>query len=290
MPRRDPTAWGEIALLVCAAGWGATFPLTRSALDHASPLALLSVRFLLATLLLSRNFFRSGPAALKPALGAGIALGSLLSAGYMLQTFGLTVISASRSAFLTAFYVLFTPFIEWGVTRLRPPARTMAGALLALLGAAVMTGGAAGQLPSWGDLITLLCALVYSVQIVSLGRALERHPPHHLLFLQVSFCGLACLLASLLFESPRFDFHPSLLMQVLYLSVIGTVVLLSLQNFGQARTSPSRAAILFATEPVWAAFFAAFAGERLGTPEIAGALLVLAGILISTLSKKPVGP
>lgn len=285
MPRRAPSGWGDLALLVCAAGWGLTFPLTRSALDHASPFALLAVRFLLAGLFLVPLGFARGGRALLPALGWGAVLGGILAAGYMAQNIGLTMIGASRSAFLTAFFVIFTPFLEWLVERRPPSPRLLAGALLALAGALVMTGAAAGQLPSPGDLFTLFCALVYSAHLVALGRALQFQDPRHLLFLQIAFCGLICLAASFLLETPRWEWTALLGAQVLYLSLIGTVVLLSLQNYGQARTSASRAAILFASEPVWAAFFAALFGEKLSLRETAGALCVLAGILVSTLRR-----
>jgi drug/metabolite transporter (DMT)-like permease len=62
--------------------------------------------------------------------------------------------------------------------------------------------------------------------------------------------------------------------------VVATALVFAVQTWAQRHTPASRAALLFALEPVFAALAAfAFAGERLGGRALAGSALILAGIL-----------
>jgi drug/metabolite transporter (DMT)-like permease len=58
-------------------------------------------------------------------------------------------------------------------------------------------------------------------------------------------------------------------------------VALSLQVYGQRHIAPSRAALILLSEPVFAAIAGYVNGERLGTVELLGALVILAGIALS---------
>ncbi len=276
---------GDLALAACACAWGATFPVTRLALADASPILLVAVRFLLASLLLAPFWPRREIAENRKALAAGLVLGALLAAGFALQSWGLTRIGAGRSAFLTAVYVLITPLVEWLWTRRRPAGRALAGAVVAVAGVATMTGGlGAGLRPGAGDLATLAAAVFFALQISCLARALARHGASRLLIFQVAACGALALPAAAVFETPRLAPTTGLLFSVVFLGTAGTAIALGLQAYGQRHASPTRAALLFASEPVWAALLAAWLGETMTGREPLGAALILAGILIGTLS------
>lgn len=276
---------GDLALLACAVGWGTTFPITRAALEESSPLALNAARFLLATVFLIGGAFRPDTKALRRALVPGLVLGCMLALGYGLQTWSLTLIGPSRSAFLTSFYVLFTPFLDWIWNREPPRAITLTGAVIAVAGVGVMSGGFSGSSFGLGDALTLLCALLFAAQIVGLGSALRTCAVGPLLFLQIGATGVLSAFASPMFETPRLSASPWLWLQIAFLSLVATNLLLAFQAYGQRRTTATRAAVLFASEPMWAAIFAAIAGERLARSEWLGAGLVLAGILVATLPR-----
>ncbi len=273
---------GEFALLACAVGWGATFPLIDASLEHASPLTLNAVRFGLAALLLLPRLFRQGQGTLRAALAPGLALGIVLAAGYALQTYAMPLVGPSRSAFLTAFYVIFTPLLDWIFNGERPRAQVALGALLAFAGAALMSGGA-GLGVGLGDLLTLACAFFFAGHITLLSWALRRADGGRLLFLQIAGCALVSALVAPFVESPRFEPELTLVLSVLFLSVVATVLLIGFQTYGQSRASATRAALLFASEPVWAALLSAMLGERLAAGELVGAGIILGGILVAIL-------
>ena len=71
---------------------------------------------------------------------------------------------------------------------------------------------------------------------------------------------------------------------LLYLGLLASVVVVTLQAWGQQRVDAMRSAIVFGLEPVFAALTAwALLGERMGPTAIAGAALVVAALVLSQL-------
>ncbi|EMX3972141.1 EamA family transporter, partial [Acinetobacter nosocomialis] len=57
-------------------------------------------------------------------------------------------------------------------------------------------------------------------------------------------------------------------------------------NWAQRMVDPSRAAIIYAGEPVWAGIIGRIAGERLPVIALFGGALVVLGVLVSELKLK----
>jgi drug/metabolite transporter (DMT)-like permease len=67
-----------------------------------------------------------------------------------------------------------------------------------------------------------------------------------------------------------------------YLGVLCTAAIISMQAWGQARTSANEAAVIYAFEPGGAAFFAYFwLGEAMGGRGWLGAALLISGMIVS---------
>lgn len=76
---------------------------------------------------------------------------------------------------------------------------------------------------------------------------------------------------------------------VVITGLLATALAFTVQTWAQRHTTPARAALIFALEPVSAALTAFLAvGEVLAGKALLGAALILAGVLIVEL--KPVGP
>lgn len=270
--------------------WGATFPTVQAALREASPLLLVGVRFIVAGLLLAVPVLGFG----RPALGGvwrwGSGLGLLLAVAFAAQTYGLQTVSPSRSAFLTAFYVVLTPFCEWAVIGHAPRPLLWLATLVTFIGGTVMTGAGFGGALTHGDLLTIACAALYALHVVLLTEGLKRNASLPLLLVQIVACGVVSLGASFAFEPQTFSGSRTLWLQILFLAIGATIVALWLQNYGQARTSATRAAVLFTTEPIFAALFGYLAGERLAAREIVGAAIVLGGVLLAEMPQRSSTP
>nr|HRC87253.1 DMT family transporter [Thermoanaerobaculia bacterium] len=191
--RRSLTA--ELSLLAVAALWGGSFVLVHDALAQISPLEFLAIRFTLATLVVGfvfrRQLLRFSWAGWK----AGLAMGAALTAGFLLQTEGLRVTTASNAGFITGLFVVITPLL--GALLLRSPVSWEAwvGAALAALGLYLLSG-ASGD---WnrGDLLELGCALAFACHILLTDRMVRRHPPGGLLVVQLGTLALVAVAGSL---------------------------------------------------------------------------------------------
>jgi drug/metabolite transporter (DMT)-like permease len=135
-----------------------------------------------------------------------------------------------------------------------------------------------------GEWLTLISALVWAVYIVEMDRLSGRAPAGALAWMQLAMVGLLALFLLPWFPV-RFSPEPELLMGLVYLALVATVLTTWLQTRFQRQTTPTRAALIFAAEPLVAALGAAlWLGEQMGLHGwISGALIVW-GMLIAMRS------
>lgn len=283
--RDERRAWNlaDLALLGVALVWGATFPLVGGAVRDTSAAAFLTLRFASASLLML-PFLRG--AEWSPAAWLhGAGLGAIGFAGFWLQTEGLRSTTPSRSAFLTGLAVVLVPLLSIGLLRRVPRHGSLGGAALAASGLALLTAPGLG---SWnrGDLLTLGCALAYALYILGVDRATRavgRRGLRALVAVQLLTTALLAA-AALPLEEARLVPGAALWAALLVTVPLATTGSYFLQNWAQARTTPTRTAVILTMEPVFAALFAwSWGGERLGPAALAGGGLIVAGMLVVEL-------
>ena len=281
MPRGGWAA--SLALVAAALLFGSTFLVVQDAVESVEPLPFLAVRFAIGTAALAPLALRRGGGDLRTSgvLRAGVLAGLALTAGYVLQTVGLQYTTSSVSAFLTYLLVVFVPLIVAVTTRHLPPWPTVGGVALAVAGLALLGGGpevGAGR----GELLTLGCALAFAVHLLVLADAAPRFPVAALSAVQFAVVAGVLVVPGLLAGGYRLTGEAWA--AAAYTGVAVTAGGLGLQAWGQRRVSPTRAALLLLIEPVSAAVLGFLAGERLGAAGATGALLILAGIVVSELA------
>jgi drug/metabolite transporter (DMT)-like permease len=273
----------DLALLCVSAIWGTTFALLRDSLRVIHPAELMAIRFSFATLLLAALFPRSVRLLRVPALGAGAWLGLWLTAGYFTQVMGLMTITASRSAFITSTYILFTPFLAIPLARAYPGVGDLIGVALGFLGILLFSADVGFSLRA-GELWTLGCALCFGIQIAVTNVVAKKYDSIALSVIQMAVAALAgwtVVAARGGFGTPLADVPWGVL---IYLAVIATALVIALQTWALAHTSPVKAAVLFSTEPIFAAIFAvAFFGEGMTTREVIGGAVILLGVIVTEL-------
>ena len=270
-----------LALLLVSALWGTTFVAVKTGLDDASPLLFVALRFGVATL--ATLPMLRGRRDLGPSLAAGAPLGVVLAAGYASQTLGLEVTTPSRSAFVTAMNVALVPV--WGAILLkkRPPVVSVIGLAITVPGLWLLTAPGGG---GWndGDSWTLVCALSFALHVVLLNRVAPGKDPAGLLVSQLAVTTVLCAAAVPLAEEARLVATPALIGAVLLTGLLATVGTTWLQIRFQPRVDPTRAALIYVTEPVFAAAFSwMFTGELFPAIAWAGAGLMLVGMVLSEL-------
>lgn len=291
----------ETVLLFITLIWGATFVLIKSALNNISPLLFISIRFLLSTLILLPFAFKIFKNINKQVIWGGVLLGFLYFIGFSTQTVGLKYTTATKSAFITGTFVIFTPLFQTLIEK-RPPRRgVIIGVLLVLLGLTFLTSKGDSLISVFseisgnfniGDFFTLLCAIFFSLYIVYLDIISKKNDYKPLVFLQISVTGVCGLLFALLFtiweiEKIHFTFSYSLLFAILYTSILATVITTTLQTKYQKFVTPSVAGIMLSFEPIFAAVFAFFLlNEKISNFGLIGCMLIFCGLLVSELYKK----
>jgi len=291
-------ARADLALCFCSLIWGATFVVVKDALADVSVFVYLAVRFGLAAVLMGILFWRSLRETNLRTVWAGAQIGFLMLGGYVFQTSGLKYTTPSKAAFITGSSVVLVPILLAAFGRRRVTGWIWAGAFAALAGLYFLTvprEGLGGL--NRGDPIVFVCAVMFALHIIFIGRYIEPHSVGALSFLQVATTAvlsgiLLPLFAATGWEQPRLVLTGNLVGAVLITAIGSTVIGFSFQVWAQQYTTPIHTAILLSLEPVFAALASwVLAREHLGGRTLVGAALIFAGILLSELKgPAPVAP
>jgi drug/metabolite transporter (DMT)-like permease len=101
-----------------------------------------------------------------------------------------------------------------------------------------------------------------------------------------ALAGAGALPPGLARETAPVEWSGTVAWHLAYLSLVSTVCVFLLWTWGQARMSATHAAVIFSLEPVFATAFAVLlrgSAEWTGPRATLGALLVLAGVIVSEL-------
>lgn len=276
-PAPRPHRWqADVALVVAAFFFGTTFLVVQDAVQDADPVSFIAVRFLIAAAVLGA--LGHGRPSTPGELRHGVAAGSALLVGYVLQTIGLQYTTPSTSAFITYLLVVFVPLITFAVLRLRPHPLTLVGLVLAVGGLVLLTGGA-GMSFGRGEALTLGCAVAFAAHIVILGETAGRHDAIRLTCVQVGTVGVACLAASLV--TGGLEMGAGALAAAAFTGVFATALAFFAMVWAQRVVSPSRAALILLLEPVFAALLAWATGDPLTASALAGGLLILGAVVVA---------
>jgi drug/metabolite transporter (DMT)-like permease len=272
------------ALVAVTVVWGSSFVVLKDVTRDIPVADFLAVRFAIAAavmaLLAPRAVARLGPRLRRRALVLGLVYG----VAQLLQMFGLTLVTASVSGFLTGLYVVLTPIIAAVLLRESVARATWLAVGLATVGLAVLSldGFAVGL----GELLTVACAAAYALHIVLLGEWSEPGHAIGLAVLQMAVIAAVCAVAAV----PGGVVLPSTAQQwwvMLYIALVAGALALLVQTWAQARLPATRAAIIMTAEPVFASTFGVLVdGDPLTPRFLLGAALVLAAMYLAELGPR----
>ncbi|GAC1650773.1 MAG: hypothetical protein NVS4B8_25250 [Herpetosiphon sp.] len=126
----------DASLVLVTLIWGTTFTVVHEAVTAIPPLALILLRFGLASLALAPFAFRRGNALSLRGVVVGLGLGALLFLGFATQTLGLATSSPARAGFITGLNVVLVPIFGW-LWGHRPGPMVILGVALSMLGLAL---------------------------------------------------------------------------------------------------------------------------------------------------------
>ena len=276
-PRR-----ADLVLLVATLIWGTSFVVVKQTLAYATPLAFVAMRFGAATLLVAPLARLSAPFTRAELVG-GALLGLQAGIGFLTQAVGLVTTTPSRSAFIVALSSVLAPVMAAAALRERPRWPLVAALAVAAVGVYYLTAPDAGGL-NRGDLWTLVTAVLFGSQIVTIAVLARRFDAWRLVWMQVAGTAALAWVGASLLEHPRVHWTGGFVLGLAYATVFPTIIALALQLQAQRHMSSARAALIFCLEALCAAVTSwLIIGERLASLQWLGGGLILAGIVLAEL-------
>jgi len=284
--RWRPLSRHELALVLITVVWGATFLIVHIAVQYSGPWFFVGTRFLTAGVISVFIFARVLRGMTWKEVAAGSAIGVMIFLGYGLQTVGLQTINSSTSAFITALYVPLVPILQWIVFRKPPRLLTWIGVALAFIGLMLLADpGNAGFSFGSGEIATVVSTLPIAAEIILIGWFAGKVNLGRVTVVQLLVAGLLGLLTMPVVGEQLPAFSWVWVWAALALGAASCLIQLTM-NWAQRSVSPTRATIIYAAEPVWAAIIGRIAGERLPPIAILGAVFIVAGSLVSELNPR----
>ncbi|AFU12263.1 Transporter, EamA [Bacillus thuringiensis MC28] len=285
-----------LALLFVSFIWGATFVVVQNAMSFVGPFTFNGLRFLFAgiILLFVQMIFsqKTSKQDIKQSSFAGLIVGFFLCVGYLLQTFGLLYTTSSKAGFLTGLSIVMVPILSFIFLKQKATIFVVLGITVATAGLYLLTAADSFQL-NIGDILVLGCAIAFAAHILINGFYSKKISPLLLSTSQVLTVGIFSSICAFLFEDLEIFFSISLwtnhsfLFALFLTSLFATSIAFFIQTSAQKHTSPTRVAIIFAMEPVFAALTGVLvANEQLSMSAIFGCLCIFLGMIFVELPSK----
>lgn len=275
---------GDILVLLAAIIWGVSFYFQKAAMDHVGPLLFLGLRAVIAAICLAPFAWREArhdPGVLRIAVLGG---GTFFIAAAIQQT-GMVEATVTNTGFLTALYVVVTPFVVWLCQRRSPPSTIWVGAALAFAGTWLLSGGSYAAFTP-GDWLVALSSVFWSTFIVITGISAKYQAPMTYTGAQFVVVAILALGSAAAFEPISFGAIRAAIIPIAYVGLLASALVYAVLAVAMRRVPASRAAILLSTETIFsAAAGAVMLGERLPVIGWAGAALMLAAVLVVQLGK-----
>ena len=304
-------------LFMTALIWGTAFVAQKSGMDTVSPIAFNGIRTLIGAVSLLPviaiiNLKNKGKvdeelAALpeserelaekkqkKTLWIGGICCGVALMLAGNIQQIGMCYTTAGKTGFITALYVILVPLLGLVLRKKIRPIfwACVAASAVGLYLLCIPADGGFGNINK-GDLIILLCALMFAFHILTIDFFSPKVDGVKLSCIQFFVAGiLSCILAPILdpamgFTLPGVSDIFSEWFNILYAGVMSCGVAYTFQVVAQADVEPTLASMILCLESVFAVLAgAALLGEAMGAREIIGCALMFVAILVAQLPSK----
>jgi len=278
--------------------WKKFLPSTLSAASYASavifirfaysagitPGTAVFLRFVLASIALGSFLHLSGRWHSLPGRKAAV----LFLLGLLAYTFlGITwfVALSTTPVWLVSLFGAISPLTvslgSWLFLRETLPWRQIAALAAVVLGGVLIFWQPFESRVTLGLVLMSLNILVHSAYVLVGQGFTRRVPPTQSAFWMISGAGLGTLLYALVSGQLSLAFQPQGWAWVAMFAVISTAMAISFLWWGIALLGPSKAMIIGSLEPVFSIGLAVLVlGERLDALQVAGAGLILAGVML----------
>ncbi|WP_461240956.1 DMT family transporter [Paucilactobacillus sp. N302-9] len=283
----------NLILLTTAILWGASYLFIKQAVNAGMPAGLINaLRGLIYAGLVYLFFHQTINKMTWTDFRIGFMAGFINFIGYQLQTIALKYTTPGKNAFLTATYVVMVPFVVWVMFHKRPEIKSYLAITLCVIGMMWLTDiFKSGLNFQFGDILTLIGAFVFALQIVYFGYTATDASPWIVAFMLGVVQGVGGFIYSILFERGHYTNinWTRAIWPVIILAVFASFGAQTMQIVGQKFTDATAAGLIMMTESMFGSLFSVSLGfEPFTTNLLIGGILIIISILIMQLdfSKK----
>ena len=269
----------DLALLLVAALWGASYLSAKSLTQHAPVLTVLSLRFIITSLAIAFIWSLKRERFTRPELALGIGLGTSQGLILFCETSGVSKTSATNAGLIISLAIIFTPIFESIASKNWLPRPFFVATVVAVVGVALLVSDKGFAAPGLGDWLMLAAALFRALHVTAMGHltADKKYSSVNLTLLQSLTCALMYSVFSLDgIKVALREFDRGIWLNLLFLSLLCGAFAFLVTLWAIRRTSSSRASLLLGTEPVWAVTVGvSIGGESLALLGVFGAALII---------------
>ena len=221
-------------------------------------------------------------------LAAGCICGTCLCLASWAQQAGMAYTSASKASFLTTLYVVLVPLFSIFLKK-KPPVQIWICVLIALIGMLLLCVGKSllGGQPmeiEKGDALVILCALLFTIQVLCVAYFVPMVDPVRLSRVQFATVAAESTILMFVFEQPSAEMIRLAFPAILYAGIFSSGVAYTLQIVGQEDVNPTLASLVMSLESVFGAISGWIVlGERMLPVEMAGAALMFAAVILAQM-------
>lgn len=269
----------DASLLLITLFWGASYPLMSIVVKDIPPFSFLVIRYFISGIILGLFCIKKLNKINKQTVIAALFVGGTLGVGCSFQLSGLLYTTPSKSGFITGLSVVFVPIYLAVIHKKLPSKKTTIGAVLALAGLWLISMKQGSMNINLGDILTLLCAAVFALQIMAVDKFAKNVDIMLLTCLEMFVIGILAIPPAIVVDKFNISISYFTVFAMAFMIFFGTIAAHSIQNKMQPFTDPAHAAIIYLAEPVFGGIFSVLIGDILSGQALLGCLLIFIAMM-----------
>lgn len=277
----------SLLLLLTATIWGSAFVAQSVGMEHVGPFTFTFSRSIIGGMVLLPCILLLGKwkkgFATKVEWIGGICCGIALCVASNFQQVGMQYTTVGKAGFITALYVVLVPI--FGIFMKKRVSLLIWGCVaVSVAGLYLLCMPAGAFVLAFGDLLVLLCAVLFSVHILVIDHFSPKGDGVVISCIQFFTCGILSGIPMLFSEQPSVGSMLDAKWSILYAGVLSSGVAYTLQVVAQKNVNPTVASLIMCLESVVAVLAGwIILGQGMSSREIWGCALMFAAIVVAQL-------
>ena len=278
----------SLLLTLTAVIWGAAFVAQSAGMDYVGPFTFNGTRSIIGVLVLAPTAMimdkKEGVITRwkdKDLILGGLICGVCLFLATSSQQIGIMTVSAGKSGFITALYIVLVPIFSIFLKK-KPGKLVWVSVVLALIGMYFLCIDGSLSIEG-GDLWLFACAAMFALQILAVDKFAPNVDVIKLSCYQFLVTGVLSIIPMVL-EKPVMSDMLDCAVPILYAGVLSSGVAYTLQMEAQKKVKPTVASLIMCLESVFSVLFGfLLLHERLSVREIIGCAIMFVAVILTQL-------